>query len=193
MIGMVISRREIEARWSYAEVTGRFADKYRQNHTDPDSVALLRKIEGGAAFADLTQTDRDMLTGWFETGFRNDFAAGMKWYDTFKCESWRKERLMRLNVVPRLDPKGRGRKVSLHDFLTSPLPDEDSHPRVAANKVSRDTPYQQKEPLIVGHWDDGLEVLWEGYFRATLFARSEDRDAEILMWVPFEGNWPPKR
>jgi hypothetical protein len=75
MIGTIISRCELQARWSYAEVTGRFADTYRKNHTDSASVALLTKIADGAAFADLTHTDRDMLVGWFETGLRKDYAG----------------------------------------------------------------------------------------------------------------------
>jgi hypothetical protein len=193
MIGTVISRRELEARWSCAEVAGRFADDYRKYQTDPASVALLKKIADSAAFADLTHTDRDMLAEWFETGYRRDFANAMKWYDTFKCESWSKEKLMRLNAVPRLDPQWQGRTVPLLSFLTSPRPLEDSDARVAADKVPLNEPYQHKEPLVLGHWDNGLEVLWEGYFRAALFARSEDPDAEILVWVPFEGKWPGKR
>jgi hypothetical protein len=190
---MVISRRELGARWSYAEVTGRFADTYRQNHTDSASVALLTKIADGTAFADLTRADRDMLVGWFETGLRKDYANAIQWYDTFKCESWSKDRLMRLNVIPLLDPQRQGRKVPLLSFLTSPRFPEDSDPRVAADKVPLDKPYRHEEPLVVGHWNDGLEVLWEGYFRAALFARSEDPDAEIFVWVPFEGNWPGKK
>jgi hypothetical protein len=131
-----------------------------------------------------------MLADWFETGLRSDFANSMRqWYDTFECQSWSKERLMRLKVIPRLD----ARKVPLLSFLTSPRPLEDSDPRVAADKVPLNVAYLQKEPLISAHWDDGVEVLWEGYFRAALFARSEDPDAEILVWVPCKGNWPPQK
>jgi hypothetical protein len=194
MIGTIISRCELRARWSYAEVTGRFADTYRKNHTDSASVALLTKIADGAVFADLTHTDRDILVGWFETGLRKDYANAMQWYDTFKCESWSKEKLMRLNVLPCLDPQRQGRIVPLLSFLTSPRSLEDSDdPRVAADKVPLNERYRHKEPLVVGHWDNGLEVLWDGYFRAALFARSEDPNAEIFVWVPFEGNWPGKK
>jgi hypothetical protein len=193
MIGTVIGRYELAARWSYAEVSGRFADEYRKRHPDSASIALRTKIANGAAFTDLSHTDHDMLVEWFETGVRSDFANAMRWYVSFKCESWSKEKLMRLNVVPRLDPQKKGRIVPLLSFLTSPRPLEDSDPRVTADKVPLNEPYLQKEPLVIGHWNDGLEVLWDGYFRAALFARSEDPDAEILVWMPFEGNWPLKR
>jgi hypothetical protein len=64
-------------------------------------------------------------------------------------------------------------------------------PAVAADAVSVGTVFQQREPLIIGHWDDGSIVLWEGNFRAVLFARTPDPLAEVLVWMPYEGNWPP--
>lgn len=35
---------------------------------------------------------------------------------------------------------------------------------VAADNVNIATPFVQKEPLIVGHWDNGKLTLWEAIF-----------------------------
>jgi hypothetical protein len=199
MLGKIASHREIAARWSYAEVTGRFAQAYAEAHTDPASIALIKRIKMGASFDDLGQAERDLLSTWFDTGYRRDYARALNgWYRSFRCESWTKSRLARVHTLPIIDPLGQGRSLAFLSYLAHPrrrLPNGDvdvRDPAVAADAVSIDTPFVQREPLVIGHWDDGKLTLWEGNFRAVLFARTADPQAEVLCWVPYEGNWPGK-
>jgi hypothetical protein len=73
MLGKIVGHREIAARWSYAEITGRFASAYIQNHQDSGSVALISKIRNGASFDNLDGAERERLALWFDTGYRRDF------------------------------------------------------------------------------------------------------------------------
>jgi len=62
----------------------------------------------------------------------------------------------------------------------------------AADMVPIDSPFEQQE-LDVGHWDNSARLtLWEGNFRAVLISSIADPDAQVLIWVPHEGNWPGK-
>ncbi|MCP3460440.1 hypothetical protein [Bradyrhizobium sp. CCGUVB23] len=63
---------------------------------------------------------------------------------------------------------------------------------MAADAVPINIPFVQQEPLVIGHWDDGKLVLWEGNCRAVLFARTADPKAEVLVWVPHDDSWPVK-
>src|SRR5262249_44763726 len=117
----------------------------------------------------------------------------------FRCESWTKSQLARVHTLPIIDPLGQGRSLAFLSYLAHPRkclhgggPDQ-RDPAVAADAVAIATPFVQKEPLIIVHWDDGKLTLWEGNFRAVLFARTADPDAEVLVWVPHEGSWPGKR
>ena len=189
MLGKIVKPAEVAARWSFCEITGRFAGEYRERHRDPDSAALIAKIMTGLAFDDLTDADHARLADWFHTGFRSDFANAMRWYDAFICESWTAERLSNLCVMPSVEPDRR----RLGSLTNSPGRDEIANPRVALARIPHDEIYKHGEPLVVGHWDDGLPVLWEGYFRAMLFLRSAKPSDEILLWVPHIGTWPTRQ
>jgi len=197
MQGRVVSHREIAARWSYAEITGRFAPAYIQNHQDPASVALIGKIRNGTSFDNLDGSERERLVVWFDTGYRADFANALHgWYKSFRCEGWTKSQLARIQTLPSIDPLRQNRSLAFLSYLAHPrkrLPDgglDARDPAAAAEAIPMEVPFVQLEPLIVGHWDDGTLVLWEGNFRAVLFARTPDPDAEVLVWVPHEGSWP---
>ncbi|UWU68195.1 hypothetical protein [Bradyrhizobium sp. NC92] len=199
MKGKIFTHREVAARWSYAEVTGRFAADYAANHQQPESVALMAKIKSGAPFDSLDAAERDRLGVWFDTGLRRDYANALNnWYNSFRCESWTKSQLARVHTLPIIDPLGQGRSLAFLSYLAHPrrrLPNgqlETRDPAVAADAVPINTPFAQQEPLVIGHWDDGKLVLWEGNFRAVLFARTADPKAEVLVWMPHEGNWPGK-
>jgi hypothetical protein len=199
MLGKIVNHREVAARWSYAEVTGRFASAYVEAHQDAESVALITKIRNDASFDDLDEIERERLAVWFDTGYRKDYAKALNgWYKSFRCESWTKSQLARVHTLPIIDPLGQWRSLAFLSYLAYPrrrLPDGEPDvrdPAVAADMVPTDTPFVQREPLIIGHWDDGKIVLWEGNFRAVLFARTADPKAEVLAWVPYEGNWPGK-
>ena len=185
-LGRVVEPKELAARWSFCEVTGRFSREYRDRHRDPDSLALLEKITAGLTFDELTDADHALLAAWFQTGFRSDFANAMRWYESFVCESWTAERLSNLCVIPSVEPDRR----RLGALLSSPGRDELADPRAALALVPPGENFKHAEPLVVGHWDDGLQVLWEGYFRALLFLRSAKPQDEILLWVPHRGSWP---
>lgn len=186
MLGKVVSHREIAARWSYAEVTGRFASEYAQNHQDASSVALMEKIKTGTSFDDLDSAERGRLAVWFDTGYRHDFANAFNgWYQSFRCESWTKSQLARVRTLPVIDPLGQCRSLAFLSYLAHPrrqLPNGDLDMRDAANAADAiriDTPFEQREPLIVGHWDNSAKLmLWEGNFRAVLFSRTVDPDAQ---------------
>jgi|SRR6266702_5729085 len=199
MLGKIVSHREVAARWSYAEITGRFASEYGAAHQELESVALMTKIRNGALFDDLNQAERDRLGVWFDTGLRRDYAKALNgWYRSFRCENWTKSQLARVNMLPIIDPLGQNRSLTFLSYLAHPrrrLPNGDLEirdPAVAADAIPIDTPFVQQEPLVAGHWDDGKLMLWEGNFRAVLFARTADPRAEVLVWVPHEGNWPGK-
>jgi hypothetical protein len=178
MIGKVIPTAELQARWSYAEIDGRFKQYYI---VDSD---LRQKAADHVPFDELTQNEMSLLTRLNITGYRKDFALILSTIKTFQCESWTKEQLLRVYTLPILDPRRQKRHVPLLSFLTAPRFNEDTDPRVNADKVPLDTPFYQREPLIVGYWNYGVQVLYEGYFRAALFIRSENPNANILVWVP---------
>jgi hypothetical protein len=197
MKGKVITHRELAARWSYAEITGRFASKYATNHQDPQSVALINKINNGISFGDLDQAERDQLANWFDTGYRRDCAKVFNaWYVSFRVESWTKSQLAAVYTLPINDPLGQGRSLTFGDYIAHArrrLPNGHVDIRdaaVAADSVPSATPFIQREPLVIGHRSDGKLALWEGKFRACLFSRVADQDAQILVWVPYEGKWP---
>jgi hypothetical protein len=172
MKGKIITHREVAARWSYAEITGRFAAEYATRHPEAASVALMTKIRSGTLFDDLNQAERDQLSNWFDTGYRRDYATVFNaWYRSFRGESWTKSQLAAVYTPSSTEPSGEGRDAA-----------------VAADAVP--TASTQQEPLIIGHRDDGKLALWEGTCRASLFARAADEDAQILVWVPYDGNWP---
>jgi hypothetical protein len=197
MIGRIVGHREVAARWSFVEITGRFASAYIENHWDAASVALIAKIKNGASFDDLGGAERERLALWFDTGFRADFSNALNgWYRSFRCESWTKSQLAKIHTLPAVDPLGRYRSLTFLSYLAHPrkrLPSgalDERDPAVAADAIPIDVPFVQPEPLIAGHWDDGTLMLWEGNFRAVLFSRAADPEAEVLVWVPHEGSWP---
>jgi hypothetical protein len=100
--------------------------------------------------------------------------------------------------LPIIDPLGQRRQLAFMSYLAHPrrkLADGTPDPfdaAVAADNVPITTPFVQREPLIVGHWNNGELTLWEGNFRAVLFARTPDPAAEVLVWMPYDGRWPGK-
>jgi hypothetical protein len=72
--GTIVTHREVAARWSYSEVTGRFASQYSQRYIDPDSVTLISKITSSVPFENLTDPEKQQLAEWFDTGYRQDYA-----------------------------------------------------------------------------------------------------------------------
>lgn len=194
----IASSQEVAARWSFAEVTGRFATEYSQNHTDDASVALIAKIHNGAPFVSLNQTERDLLAHWFSTGYRQQMATTFyQWYTSFRLENWTKSKLARVHTLPIIDPLQQYRSLTFISYLAHPrktingTPDL-RDPAVKADTVSMTTVFHQTEPLVIGHWNDGRLVLWEGNFRAVLFARTPDPRATVEVWMPHEGSWPGK-
>jgi hypothetical protein len=158
MLGRIISQREVAARWSYAEVTGRFGNEYKSLFNDPESVALLAKVEGGVSFDHLDETKKDRLATWFSGGYRRDYANALNgWYRSFRCESWTKSQLARVHTLPIIDPLGQHRSLTLFSYLAHPRrrrPNgelETNDPAVAADAVPLDQQFMQTEPLIVGH------------------------------------------
>jgi hypothetical protein len=199
MQSRIISQRELAARWSYAEVTGRFANEYIGRFQNSESIALIAKIAGATPFDILDAAEKERLSVWFETGYRKDYANAFNgWYKSFQCETWTKSQLARVHTLPVIDPLEQRRSLAFLSYLAHPrkrLPNGDidiRDPAVAADSVPIATPFVQKEPLVIGHWDDGKLTLWEGNFRAVLFARTSDPKAEVLVWMPHEGNWPGK-
>ena len=199
MKGTLASHREVAARWSYAELTGRFAAEYAQRHVGLISAALISKIVSGVPFENLTDEEKQLLAAWFDTGYRKDYANAFNgWYTKFRCESWTKSQLARIHTLPIIDPLAQGRQLAFISYLAHPRrkrPDGTPDPldaAVAADNVPITTPFVQKAPLIVGHWDNGKLTLWEGNFRAVLFARTPDPATEVLVWVPHDGQWPGK-
>jgi hypothetical protein len=198
-IGQIVTHREVAARWSYAEIMGRFSADYEAAHQDAPSLNLIAKIKSGATFDTLIESERELLGQWFDTGYRKDYASALNgWYTSFRCESWTKSQLARVHTLPIIDPLEQGRSLAFLSYLAHPrhrLPNGDLEvrdPAVAADAIPIDTPFVQKEPLVIGHWDDGKLTLWEGNFRAVLFARTADPKAEVLVWIPHEGRWPGK-
>jgi hypothetical protein len=188
MFGKIISREELQARWSYSEMTGRFAADY-------PSGPLKTKIEQRALFESLSAAEHTELTQMNLTGLRKGMAWTMANITHYRCESWTKEQFLRLHALLILDPTHKNaRHVPLLSFFMSPRfrnPDgslQETDPRVQADKVPLEQLFVQRDPLIIGYWPDGVQVLFEGYFRAHLFLRSENPNAQILLWVPHAGS-----
>jgi hypothetical protein len=119
--GTIVSHREVAARWSYSEITGRFATEYSQRHLGSISADLISKITSGVPFDSLSDPETQLLAAWFDTGYRQDYANAFNgWYTQFRCESWTKSQLARVHTLPIIDPLGQRRQLAFMSYSLTP-------------------------------------------------------------------------
>ena len=174
MEGTRIERWELKARWAFGEFR---AARWMAGYASLSP----KKIREGVAFSEL---DRDELSHleWMVDRFRANYARELNVADMFECRAWTKEQLGRIYTTVIMAPN-RKANIPFLSYIACPRFDEQSDPRVQADKIPFDTPFVQMEPVIVLPYG-AIQIMIDGYLRSVLFMRGREPDARILVWVP---------
>jgi hypothetical protein len=173
MEGTKITREELKARWAFAEFRAE-RGKVNYAHLCPG------KIPDDVQFSELTPDEVSHLV-WMVEQHRMPLMSALV-ADTYECKLWTKEQLCRTYTIIRMAPS-RAENIRFLSFIACRRFNEESDPRVQADKIPFDTPFVQVEPVIVLP-QGAVQMLIEGYLRSVLFVRSRDPDARIMVWVP---------
>ena len=177
MEGTRITRHELKARWAFSEFR---AERWKNEY----AALCPEKIRAGEPFSELSPDEVNHLA-WMLEQYRSGLVSDLNIAETYECQSWTKEQLGRTFTIVRMAPS-RDKNIPFISFIACARFDEESDPRVQADRIPFDTPFVQTEPVIVrpyGH----IPILIEGYLRSVLFMRSCNPDATILVWYPVLG------
>jgi hypothetical protein len=141
-------------------------------------------VRQGVPFDDLTIAEKTHLV-WMVTQYRSHMVPELDRFAEYQCRLWSKEQLGRTYTIPRMAPD-RNSHIPFLSFIACPRFNEPSDPRVHADNISFNTPFQQTEPIIVLPYGLG-PILVDGYLRSVLFMRSPASDDRILVWYPVQG------
>jgi hypothetical protein len=185
----IISQRELGARWAYGELA---SDRFATAYPDDEASRIVRqKAAQRVPFHHLTLPEAELLASMLERSVRarpdGGLLVGLAKFENYRLESWSKDRVRTLRLVPGLD------WLPLADW-DRPLSDAEKgdlawdDPRASAARVPRGTPFMQDEGIIVIPWRHEmlgpLQVLLEGTRRALLFLRDAPETARLLVWTP---------
>src|SRR5262245_92381 len=171
---MMVSRRDVLARWAYSEILG--ARSSRSYDIVPDIIALRVKRGSGVSFDMLTANDRDQLVfGWDYVRGAFSLAAHL-----VGIKQFREERLIRSQIAPLFVPSGVSNLAMMpfERFIETQTAG-DADPR-SEGRIYADVP---ADPITVGRCSDG-NVLVDGYHRAVSFWRTAPDGAFILGYMP---------
>ena len=174
MEGQRISAKELKARWAHGEM---WRDRWREYY----SRSNPEKIRPGAPFDELTPVEKRHLEAMLSS-VRETMAPELDRFEVYACQSWTKDQLGRTWTIADVSPDRRS-NIPLLSYLACPRFDEFADPRVQADRVPFDAPFEQTEPVIVLPYGQ-MPILIEGYLRAVLFMRFPNPDAKILVWFP---------
>lgn len=76
----------------------------------------------------------------------------------------------------------RNSNIPFLSFLACSRFPEESDPRVQADRIPFNTPFDPEPITVVGA--QSLNILLDGYLRAVLFMRSPDPGETIKVWYP---------
>lgn len=178
LLGQVIDREELEARWAYAELRStRFAASFKTDGTDQ----IFDKAQSGEPFSNLSQDERADLAGRLRNHHdRSGLAAGLQPFASYKAVEKTRADLLSVICVPGLGWRS----------LTEVVADPDSGPAKTVAQLPSDTEFDQDEPIIIIPYDKNgktIQLLLEGTFRSAFFL-SRNKPNTIVAWVPAERN-----
>lgn len=168
VVGSRVPTEEVLARWAFSESR---SVRWAKHYVGTTSAAQ---------FEDLTPAEKTALVNAL-VGYRGDFVNHARQYAKYELQDWTKPQLERAYTVSRMAPN-RNSNIPFLSFLACPRFQEESDPRVQADRISFDTPFDP-EPIIVVR-PQSLNILLEGYLRAVLFMRSSNPGETIKVWYP---------
>lgn len=182
MIGTVISRQELLARWAFAESSSsRFGDTVRTKLAS----AFGEDWSPPKRFADIAESDWDKIVAVLWSVRPADFFERflLTEFDRFVCKPWSVSELLNCLTLP-----GFG-SVRYFRFLALPPRRAGNgeatviHPRTAADGIPFSASFVPCEPVIAVPAGDDF-VLLEGYLRSILWLRSPIEPLPV--WLPLE-------
>jgi hypothetical protein len=181
-IGKKITRRELQARWGWCEISNKRFAHDRVNFRSEKTESLYQKAKGCMAFEDLSPDEIDALLSLHEDCFRSvprgEILECISNADEFVCENWCKEELLDTQLPPKL-----GGGLFVDFVIRETTPGMSNDPRTEFARRQPVDPFVPTEPIcVVPH--KGRQLLLEGALRALHFMTTKAPDAEIQVWVP---------
>jgi hypothetical protein len=178
---MRVSVEDVWVHWAFCEAQ---SDRFDHWCPNPAINDLRRRIRSGAAkHQALSPGDKQTLRRWISKTREPYLAMYIEDIDFFIIEEWPQDRLRAILCMSQMDPRNRGRLITLGEYMNH-APDDPNNrldPRVVATE-GRD-PVTCPDPIVIGYWK-GLHVLVDGYRRSILFLKSGTSDRLIKAYVP---------
>jgi hypothetical protein len=179
-----VSTDYVRAQWAYSEL-----NSLEQGYKYRDVAELKKKLAQKVPFASLSDAERILLVRkWHEV--RGIFAVALAGISTFQLQHWTKSKLGPMYILRHffqwLPGNYASRKVTFKEWIEAePFYEllSEHHP---LREPASAGPFVQDHPVTVGPLQ-GLTLL-DGYHRAVRFWRSDDRAAEIAVYVPLTRN-----
>jgi len=175
LVGKVITRGELAARWAYSEMkSSRRAEWYANPPQD-----LVDKAEQNIAFEDLQKSDRDHLRNLIQSSSeRNQLLLRLK-SSHFKCVEWSKVRLLDTRVAV-------GGEL-MKDFASARRSIDPKDPRSVATEIGIFP--ECSDPIIATpmyrfySYPPFFNMLLDGILRSLLFLRYGSDTDLIKVWT----------
>jgi len=180
MIGTIISRQELLARWAFAETrSSRFGGRMRH----AINRALYQRLAQARNFGDVAQSDWQGLINALTSTRRGPFAIlGIgHWADKFVCGRWTATELLNCMTLPVLGSTSFFRFLALPPLRTSERSIHPYDPRHAASEIPFDQHFTVVEPVIAVP-SGNRYMLIDGNLRSILWLRNPA--SPLPVWVP---------
>jgi hypothetical protein len=180
---MTISLHEMKAWWAFTEMK---SQRTRSFYHDSRVPMMQRKLKG-LDFANVAMPDRDVLVEMWEPGRGKFLWMYLVDVSGFTLENWSATQLSKVSKMREMDPE-RGRFFSMLTYATSPRPTgpgSERDPRVVADRLPLSAKeLQAGDPVIVGLYHEGRQVLIDGYTRGVRFIQCAGATNRIPVLVP---------
>lgn len=181
-VGRKITRRELQARWAWCEISHKRFAHDRVNFRSEKTESLYQKAKACQTFEDLSSEEIDQLLALHEDCFRSvprgEILECIANADEFVCENWCKEELLDTQLTPKL-----GGGLFVDFVIRETTPGMSNDPRTEFVRRTPPDPFVPREPICVVPYK-GRQLLLEGVLRALHFMTTKDPNAEIQVWVP---------
>jgi hypothetical protein len=148
---------------------------------------MMQKKLKGLDFANVATPDRDVLVEMWEPARGTFLRMYLIDVSGFTLENWSATQLGKLWKMSQMEPE-RGRFSSILTYAMSPRPTgpgSERDPRVVADRLPLSAKeFQAGEPVIVGLYDEGRQVLIDGYTRGVRFIQCAGATDRIPVLVP---------
>lgn len=181
-VGRKVTRRELQARWAWCEISHKRFAHHRVNFRSEKTESLYQKAISCMKFEELSSEEIDQLLALHEECFRSvprgEILECIANADEFICEEWLKEELLDTQLPPKL-----GGGLFVDYVISETTPGMSNDPRTEFARRSPTEPFVAREPIcVVPH--KGRLLLLEGVLRALHFMTTKDPEAVIQVWVP---------